>query len=131
MAILKLRFHEGYNIPVQVPAGGLTGGRLVAVSAGAASTQSIPTVREAGLGDTALGALEKDIDESMPDGMRGSVATRGQMRLTSSGACTAGADVFPGASGGVQGDGTGAGAAFGMALTNAAAAGEEVLVQKY
>lgn len=130
MGMLKLRFIEAYNIPVKAPDGvDLEGGLLVAVTAAAESTQSLPTVNVAGLGDDALGALEYDVNDTVPHGRRGSVATRGQMRLTSSGAVTAGSPVYPGAGGGVQSDGTGAGARFGLALTSAAAAGEEVLVQ--
>lgn len=130
MGMLKYRFHEAYNIPVKAPDGvDLTGGLLVKVVAAAESTQSIPTVNTAGVGDDALGVLEYDVNDDVPHGRRGSVATRGQLRLNSSGAVTAGEPVYPGANGGVTGSATGAGARFGLALTSAAGADEEVLVQ--
>lgn len=130
MGMLKVRITPAHHIPVYAPADtDLVGGRLVSLHTAAANPMSPPTVKEAALGDDALGALEYDVNDSVPHGRRGSVATIGQMRLTASGACTAGDPVYPGANGGVQGDGTGAGQRFGLALTNAAAAGEEVLVQ--
>lgn len=141
MGMLKLRFHEAYNIPVYAPANtDLVGGRLVTVSAPAASVQAPPTVRETALGDDALGALEYDINDSVPHGRRGSVATRGQMRLIANGAITAGNEVHPHdqgrvsqflAAGAVAAGSPASGKAFGIALTSAAAAGDEVLVQVY